>query len=624
VAGFLLSGETMKKLLSAVVLVCLFHAGLFAQNNGALTPWATPTFPNASGSGPDANGFICTYAAGTTTPLSPFSNPALSAAHHNPIQLNAAGRPVTWAGSSELSIYLDDVSYKFVLYGPGTGNTCNGTAVGTLIKSIDNVYDLAALFRANFATQLDDKVCHASQMTGANAGAKIVACLALLPTTGGTVDARGFEGSQTVSQDMFSGVTKPFTLLLGAATFHISTTQKLLNEKDVQIIGLNTGGQSVVATRTVWDGSNGGTMWFLDCTRDSLLQGFTMEPGTGTLAIPERIDQVSPSGSNLSTHNTTKWVTIGVSTTGVQIGNSSTSNNDLHVFDDVTITGSGTYCYYINQSQSKWIHIINGSCDSRTYGNYVSAGSFTSDHQNFSGNTTDVYLDSPTDTIVLNNPQSESANKFLDDSGLSATAWAVQIFGGRLDTNNVGGDNIYMRYRKRGPLTMIGVDFASGVHRAAPTWNITSTTVGASFLSMGNIYPNNTPFVAGSSFFGTMCSLGDNYVDATPAGQPLPMVCGPLGGAGATGTINVTGVTGISKTTVPANNLRGSCTFATAATCAVTFSTAETSNAYYVTTGANSAGTTEVFTVSSKGTGGFTVNSSWGTSTAIVDWMLVR
>jgi hypothetical protein len=61
-------------------------------------------------------------------------------------------------------------------------------------------------------------VCRADLMPGADAGAKIAAAIAALPSTGGTVDARGLEGPQTISQNVFAGVTKPVRLLLGASS----------------------------------------------------------------------------------------------------------------------------------------------------------------------------------------------------------------------------------------------------------------------------------------------------------------------------------------------------------------------------------------------------------------------
>ncbi|MBI2815448.1 MAG: hypothetical protein HYX72_00765 [Acidobacteria bacterium] len=59
---------------------------------------------------------------------------------------------------------------------------------------------------------------YASQFAGADAGAKIAAAIADLPSTGGTVDARGLEGNQTSSVNPFDGVTKPVQLLLGGVS----------------------------------------------------------------------------------------------------------------------------------------------------------------------------------------------------------------------------------------------------------------------------------------------------------------------------------------------------------------------------------------------------------------------
>lgn len=71
---------------------------------------------------------------------------------------------------------------------------------------------------------------------GNDAGARIIACIAALPATGGTCDARGFEGAQTISADLFAGVTKPGTLLLGAAKFTVTASSNV--PRHWNIIGL--------------------------------------------------------------------------------------------------------------------------------------------------------------------------------------------------------------------------------------------------------------------------------------------------------------------------------------------------------------------------------------------------
>lgn len=96
------------------------------------------------------------------------------------------------------------------------------------------------------------------------------------------------------------------------------------------------------------------------------------------------------------------------------------------------------------------------------------------------------------------------------------------------------------------------------------------------------------------------------------------------GGASLAGASNSslyqTGVGGISWSTTEAKNLRGTVTLS-GGTAAVTFGTAETNASYYIATGCSAA---EAISVSSKATTGFTVTSSNGSSTAVVDWVLIR
>ena len=53
----------------------------------------------------------------------------------------------------------------------------------------------------------------------------------------------------------------------------------------------------------------------------------------------------------------------------------------------------------------------------------------------------------------------------------------------------------------------------------------------------------------------------------------------------------------------------------------VTFGNAEADASYYIALSGNAG---ESFSWASKATGGFTINSSNGASTAVVDWILIR
>ena len=59
---------------------------------------------------------------------------------------------------------------------------------------------------------------------GNDLGREIAAAMNDLPATGGTVDARGLEGSQTISSDIFNNVTKPLEIIWAQAPTHFPPT----------------------------------------------------------------------------------------------------------------------------------------------------------------------------------------------------------------------------------------------------------------------------------------------------------------------------------------------------------------------------------------------------------------
>jgi hypothetical protein len=109
-----------------------------------------------------------------------------------------------------------------------------------------------------------NNIRYCDSFAGADAGVKIAACIADLAGTGGTADARGFEVG-SINQNLFSGVTKCVTLLLGAATFSASVPQTF-GASCQRVIGL---GQATIwqytggATTYIWgDSGNGSTLYF--------------------------------------------------------------------------------------------------------------------------------------------------------------------------------------------------------------------------------------------------------------------------------------------------------------------------------------------------------------------------
>lgn len=93
----------------------------------------------------------------------------------------------------------------------------------------------------------------------------------------------------------------------------------------------------------------------------------------------------------------------------------------------------------------------------------------------------------------------------------------------------------------------------------------------------------------------------------------------------STSNANLTNIAGLSSTATSARNLRGTCTFAAAATCAVAFTTNEPDANYFLALGCQATSAANVHPVSwdSKAVSGFTLRASVSNSNAC-DWHLTR
>src|SRR3990167_7495711 len=101
----------------------------------------------------------------------------------------------------------------------------------------DGVWVRLADVSGTVAFKVQNNIRYADQFAGANAGAKIQAAHDDLPSTGGTIDARGFEGAQAFTSTLV--IAKQITLLLGCATFTMTggTNELIRIEKSVIIKG---------------------------------------------------------------------------------------------------------------------------------------------------------------------------------------------------------------------------------------------------------------------------------------------------------------------------------------------------------------------------------------------------
>jgi parallel beta-helix repeat protein len=92
----------------------------------------------------------------------------------------------------------------------------------------------------NGPSPADGSVQLVDRFPGGDASAKIVACIAALPPTGGTCDARGLQGPQKISSNIFAAVTKPGRLIFGAATYVVTGQVEIPSNWDVGGIGATT------------------------------------------------------------------------------------------------------------------------------------------------------------------------------------------------------------------------------------------------------------------------------------------------------------------------------------------------------------------------------------------------
>lgn len=157
-------------------------------------------------------------------------------------------RTVTFPDLTGTVAYLDNTqtftgtktfsAFPTISAGTATRVPFFGTA-GLMDDDTGLVYDDT---NNNLCAEQVDNVRHAACFSGADGGAKIIAALADLPSTGGVVTACGLEGSQTVSSTI--NITKRTKLLLCGATLTFTGTTAMFNitVQDVVIEGMSQSG----------------------------------------------------------------------------------------------------------------------------------------------------------------------------------------------------------------------------------------------------------------------------------------------------------------------------------------------------------------------------------------------
>lgn len=260
-----------------------------------------------------SGGKICTAASGTSTNKATYPTAADAAAH-----TNANANPVTLDAYGRANIWLDG-TYRIIVYASGTGNTCNGSSVGTALKTIDGVSSTSSgpstLWTATGAatgvyptTTTNDVIAGASSLPSSfGSGGGVL---------GTTVGLHVFSGSTANENDMNIRSTG------GAITFDerafgsASHVPVIFRVNGGSKFGINTdGGVQYYGTTAVSGVSGAGVLYY-----DSALNKFRCSQNGAAMSDclaggSASVGGWTATGSTVYVTNTTAQMIAGMTTT---------------------------------------------------------------------------------------------------------------------------------------------------------------------------------------------------------------------------------------------------------------------------------------------------------------------
>ena len=303
-----------------------------------------------------------------------------------PVKVDYAGGTLTMTNAATNYVYLDPTA-SCAPASNTTGFTAGVIPLAQVVAAggaITGVTDVRTWFVDPNSL---GPVIRADLMPGADAGAQIIAAIAALPSTGGTVDGRRLEGPQTITQDLFAGITKSFELLLGDATYTISANQTITAN------GIRISGQSKYKTRLTFttvagnafdvnipftDFNRGGHSFVL---RDIFIEGPNAGTGNGVVikgAYQFILDsiQVHKFGND-----------------GIVIDTTAGGNTDSGSLRTTNSTQNGRYGFYTVGPDSNLITFIScGAFNNGSHGFYFTRPWILLLGTDSSNNTGDGYL----------------------------------------------------------------------------------------------------------------------------------------------------------------------------------------------------------------------------------------
>lgn len=358
---------------------------------------------------PVSGASVTVYLTGTSTKATLYSDDGTT----------VKANPVTSGSDGKFSFYVEDGRYDLTVTGTGVTSATNSDIEIFDDKSVPTVM--------------------AHLMQGANMGAKILNAMDILVAKGGgEIDARGLYGVQTISDDMFDGVTVPGVLKLSPyLTASLSAEQGV--PPNWAILGGHSGirvDSAATAPGTVftWAGAASKNMFKVYGAHNVEMAGLVLDAASGTDIACIYFDGInSPPGNDCYFHD----MTLQNFKNGVLWGNGDVAAYQLDAatfrklqFRSAVAGASGIVINGGNTAQGSVIDQCK--FQAMKYGiNAVKIGGLMTIRQCLFGtlnqsSAVDIWLQYVNDAII-EQCQGESGVKFIDVTGSGLTAGVINI-----------------------------------------------------------------------------------------------------------------------------------------------------------------------------------------------------
>ncbi len=375
-----------------------------------------------------------------------------------------------------------------------------------------------------------NNVRYADQFPGADAGAKIVAAFADCPSQGCTVIHTSPSGVETLSTNVFSGVstTKPLHLVLGPGTYSVSATQSINDCYSCSIEGV--AGSQVLGTRFKWVGSSNGTVFSVVSSSWSIIKDISID---GNLTAGTGFSMQSASGSSSAqqneVHNLYVTGVTGSPGRAVYVGSSTNGDVSQNTWDRIHIFSSNYGIYQEGQQTvQNWFsgieifYSLTGAARFIGGDIHVTNALFISEN---SGAFSDIYVGASCAGARFINIDAEvnqgsSTRKFYEFAA-GTRSFDTEIIGGRIKWEANTGKPI--DWNQSGSLNIVGLTIQSDVGTNTGVINLQNGGSGISDVNFTgtNIAANLFSITVGN---GVMSHFSDSQISGAvfSGASPLP------------------------------------------------------------------------------------------------------